>query len=1805
MGYKYEKIERFKSKIPFKYSPQEIREILGVSFKKYIIRLITINFILLWKNRNKFKPTFDLQLFQIKEFQKYSVFFLNNIKKGIIYWSLPIWYIVGCFYIIKTPKLTVLIKQKIEVAVHLHRLRMNKKLTFYKPGLDVILSLSIFAFAFVQYVFIRYKPFQNPTIFENHLPLLCYPMETIKWETLMTNNIALKILVEENNYITLFDDYLLIKRPNQLNLFGNRIIKDPKSDNYWVSRPKKIQKISEIFDDLDELPQYLESAYKTTEEKPDFTDQELEEFLTSSTTLEFQNYYKRKRRLAEKKALLNQKIRNLYEKTPGFLKLVSRLQDLNQINFNKYRETKEYLEEELTEDLNENLPLQEVADKNPNKLNFSFFKLTYDRFDYLKLRFIFETLENLVIKWKNIFDFNKTEEIENNTKKVKDPIIQNLQKLRRKKNLRIIRKFLNFSNIQNTDIKKELEGFSTLKEYNNINFSFIENPAIQLKMQEIFNKNKKLFISCVDTSFTFQTKNQNLKIPIQLRKKSGYRYPDLKIDQVFLQRIRDYFLPNRKTTLIKVELPENLMFTKSFIPNLPEEPDLENYKIAADKPLKNNLIEEFNNLPPSYRQDLDILRKGFRLKNHMSTDYDPYRAPVDAAPDDLHDDLEDALIDFDPSSLKDSYKGPAASVNENSDAQIIFDNTIKNVKPFITRSSGTLMLNIPSSMAYFSGKSLNLKQALADSNIKEVADFYNIKLEYPSPEESPLRTWLLNYNSPDNPLLSENVAFNDDAMPKIDRKSMLEFRHTDAMLAQALFEEKLDFITRIRAERSDKIWKIFPYFDEVVEHESLMANPAIPSKKYAMLIGISSNGWLSRYPTSTNFSQYFSEIASRIPEFEEEDTTTRIENEVYVKELMGYAITRLPAADIYLPKPKEVPNLEYGLVNEIDYSPLARILFRKISSFNFDLETTRYFEEEIGNKAIATLFPKREQTRKLTIYSPFIRTWEPLSANSWLVISQVAFVYLCFLLIQETALNYSREFISSVLDVLSEGGIVSPMVIEELKILIGEKDPGFRVARDFTKKFHNIVGFENYGYKLLDTFFYLRFGLSDPILAKNSSSLLLIGPPGTGKTLVVQALAREAKVPVLTLTAQGSNEPPALERLFQEARKLAPCIVFLDEIDSIGQRRSHLMGEKELYSIVHDEQGLLPESGITPLPDLLGRITDPRLIQNKEALHMKINSTVQNYLINENDREYYRIGMLSKLLIELDGSVSRDGVVIIGATNRVEVLDPALLRPGRFYKHIHIGLPTSEKRLQLLKYYSDTLGADSSIPWDYLVNITYGFSAADIATIMNESSIQAISNSSIHSLETIEYGIQRITTVSIEKPASKHKLSYDTLHNAYYQAGKALLGTLLKYHPPIRVAYLWYRHNSLRYNKILQTIQTEWLRYVCRGELEHRIIGAFGGKVGEYMFFQNQTEYIDASNISDMGKQDWKVAQTLVSLLIDQWHLYDRNILFQKYPEMILNHNNGAFGDIGEQYMHEYSQFYEQTPTAIELLGDHADKNPQTRFPLSWWQMKAHEEFLFTEIQKWFYIWLDDPEEWRFNVHWVPPDKTFHRNMILEKVSTIINMPEFSALARDYQMHSIFMESFNLAFIVLNEYRELLDHLAYVLTSDEILREYTIYEICKNYGINCDNLKEDLLNTETEIGPLPKYKILYKSWGFNSAKPKIHWLDIAGMLGESHDFEIKEKEINIDVETNIDIEVNDKNAKTSDNNEQTNIKEQDSNQNTDKNKKRLGIHILNTYYPNIIKKNNYIFSKKRKKNEQVSNFPEVDRKTETKEDDLG
>lgn len=326
--------------------------------------------------------------------------------------------------------------------------------------------------------------------------------------------------------------------------------------------------------------------------------------------------------------------------------------------------------------------------------------------------------------------------------------------------------------------------------------------------------------------------------------------------------------------------------------------------------------------------------------------------------------------------------------------------------------------------------------------------------------------------------------------------------------------------------------------------------------------------------------------------------------------------------------------------------------------------------------------------------------------------------------------------------------------------------------------------------QLGDILWYLRssgksFSRKNPV----PKGVLLTGPPGTGKTLLVQALAGEAQVPVLALSGSslikpGESAAIKLEMMFQEARRLAPCIVFIDEIDTLAQKREQViltpMGDDD------DEEDIF-ELFITPVSFFrkvfsstrnsskfstfgsLSTQSDPYSSFSSNYQETPTQSTIQEEIFSQQNMQREQLRLLMQLLVELDGMKRRHGVIVFGATNRPEVLDPAVLRPGRMDQVLHIGLPDAQKRVDILKFYGQRLGYDLQISWDYLSDRTEGFSSADLAILMNQSCLKAILLETHHTVETIEHGIDRITTAEIHKPyiaVLKEKLEKDLVKSS-------------------------------------------------------------------------------------------------------------------------------------------------------------------------------------------------------------------------------------------------------------------------------------------------------------------------------------------------------------------------------------------------------------------------------------------------------
>lgn len=301
--------------------------------------------------------------------------------------------------------------------------------------------------------------------------------------------------------------------------------------------------------------------------------------------------------------------------------------------------------------------------------------------------------------------------------------------------------------------------------------------------------------------------------------------------------------------------------------------------------------------------------------------------------------------------------------------------------------------------------------------------------------------------------------------------------------------------------------------------------------------------------------------------------------------------------------------------------------------------------------------------------------------------------------------------------------------------------------------------------------------------AKLPKGVLLAGPPGTGKTLLAKATAGEAGVPFFSLTGSSFVEmfvgvgAARVRDLFQQAQKKAPCIIFIDEIDAIGQARSNV--------------------GI-----------------------MGGNSEQEN--------------TLNQLLAEMDGFKTNSGVVLMAATNRPEILDPALVRPGRFDRQIQVTLPTEPGRLEILSIHTEGMPLDADVHLERLAKVTAGFSGADLANIANEASLLAIRRDASTiamidfdlAIERVVAGLQRKTPLS---ETVRRKV-------AYHEVGHALTAYYLTGSDPVhKISIIPTAKGALGYT--MQMPEED--RYlISESELRSRLAVMLGGRAAELIIFE-------------------------------------------------------------------------------------------------------------------------------------------------------------------------------------------------------------------------------------------------------------------------------------------------------------------------------------------------------------------------------
>nr|YP_009106847.1 cell division protein [Marvania geminata]AIT95654.1 cell division protein [Marvania geminata] len=750
----------------------------------------------------------------------------------------------------------------------------------------------------------------------------------------------------------------------------------------------------------------------------------------------------------------------------------------------------------------------------------------------------------------------------------------------------------------------------------------------------------------------------------------------------------------------------------------------------------------------------------------------------------------------------------------------------------------------------------------------------------------------------------------------------------------------------------------------------------------------------------------------------------------------------------------------------------------------------------------------------------FSDQWEPLTTESWLIVSKLGFGLFFFSVLKTLASNYGRELLEYLLDLVASLGFLDENLKQEIEILMGKREKGFRIISKTTQNFSNIAGIQNLLPEIIEIVWFLRNSGREFALSKTlPRGVLLTGPPGTGKTILVQAIAGEAEVPVVALSGSSLLEPGEsgaikLQILFDEARKMAPCIVFIDEVDTLAQKREH-MGHTS-----------------TGAEDLLDTLSNPLSNVSHSGQVKATESEDPNAVLVQEELRKEKLRLLLQFLVELDGIKSRTGVVVIAATNRPEMLDPAVLRPGRFDRIIDLGLPGPEKRNEIFKLYSTNLGVNDEVSWDYFTHRTAGYSAADIASIMNQSTLYAILNQSRHTLETIEYGIDRITT--LEKPMQVQKDTVFALQLAYYQAGKILLSRLLKHHPPTLVAHLWPRRPNARALQISENLQNYVFRFARRVELEHRLIGCYAGKAAEILFLQQGNAFL---NVSDLGLEDLHFAQNLITLMVENWTFYSTTSLIHQNSEIITGFNE-------KEYRYEFAEklpFFQTLLDPIqttELSVIHRDEQvgnlnyyyedveeeedqdlieqqAQKYFQVPSWQSRISNEFEFATrtFSNWYRLYLPDPLQKERNLEWIPPDEFYHGNIFAKKLSESLTLNEVANIHIDYQTHSLILQSFNKALVLLHENRDVLDTLAYELLACEVLHQSQIDHIVKDLVVS-DVSKSDTTEPDSEIEVKKiQEKLLSKNWGPNSRRPQSRWLNLDMPQSDPEDLNVSQSDL--------------------------------------------------------------------------------------------
>ncbi|WP_033003187.1 ATP-dependent zinc metalloprotease FtsH [Vibrio azureus] len=325
---------------------------------------------------------------------------------------------------------------------------------------------------------------------------------------------------------------------------------------------------------------------------------------------------------------------------------------------------------------------------------------------------------------------------------------------------------------------------------------------------------------------------------------------------------------------------------------------------------------------------------------------------------------------------------------------------------------------------------------------------------------------------------------------------------------------------------------------------------------------------------------------------------------------------------------------------------------------------------------------------------------------------------------------------------------------------------------------------------------------------KIPTGVLMVGPPGTGKTLLAKAIAGEAKVPFFTISGSDFVEmfvgvgASRVRDMFEQAKKAAPCIIFIDEIDAVGRQRGAGVGGG------HDE----------------------------------------------------REQTLNQMLVEMDGFEGNEGIIVIAATNRPDVLDPALLRPGRFDRQVVVGLPDVRGREQILKVHMRKVPLADDVEPSLIARGTPGFSGADLANLVNEAALFAARGNK-RNVSMVEFELAKDKIMMGAERRSMVMSEEVKESTAYHEAGHAIVGRLVPEHDPVYKVSIIPRGRALG---VTMYLPEQDRVSMSRQHLESMVSSLYGGRLAEELIY-------GADKVSTGASNDIERATDIARKMVTQW----------------------------------------------------------------------------------------------------------------------------------------------------------------------------------------------------------------------------------------------------------------------------------------------------------------------------------------------